>query len=214
MAQYTVEKLLELGAKPVTLSDSDGFIYDEAGIDREKLAFVMELKNVRRGRIKEYADKFKGAVYTPLDPKLDHNPLWNHQGRLRLPERDPERDQRQGRRQPAEERRLRGRRRRQHADRRSTASTQFLDARDPLRPGQGRQRRRRRHLGPGDGAEQHALGWTREEVDDRLHQIMKSIHKACVETAERFGTPGNYVNGANIAGFLKVADAMMDQGLV
>jgi glutamate dehydrogenase (NADP+) len=77
VAQYTVEKLLEEGAKPLTLSDSNGFIYDDAGIDREKLAFVMDLKNVRRGRIKEYADRFKGAVYTAIDPNHDSNPLWD-----------------------------------------------------------------------------------------------------------------------------------------
>jgi len=76
VAQYTIEKLLDLGAKPITLSDSNGIVHDEAGIDREKLAFAMELKNVRRGRIKEYADKFK-AKYIPVDPKLDYNPLWN-----------------------------------------------------------------------------------------------------------------------------------------
>ena len=85
VAQYTVEKLIQLGAKPVTLSDSAGYIYDEAGITREKLAFVMDLKNVRRGRIKEYADKFKGVVYTADERPLDHNPLWNHKARLRLP---------------------------------------------------------------------------------------------------------------------------------
>ena len=90
VAQYTVEKLNSLGAKPVTLSDSTGFIYDEEGITREKLAFVMELKNVRRGRISEYADKFKGTVFTPVDPKLDHNPLWNHQSTMRLSQRHPE----------------------------------------------------------------------------------------------------------------------------
>src|SRR4051794_38388487 len=85
VAQYTVEKLNTLGAKPVTLSDSAGYIYDEAGIDREKLAFVMDLKNNRRGRISEYADKFKGAVFTPVDPKLDHNPLWNHRAHCAFP---------------------------------------------------------------------------------------------------------------------------------
>src|SRR5205814_139367 len=78
VAQYTVEKLITLGAKAITLSDSTGFIYDEAGIHREKLAFVMDLKNTRRGRIGEYADKFKGASYTPIDSKLDYNPLWDH----------------------------------------------------------------------------------------------------------------------------------------
>ncbi|MDQ3546554.1 MAG: NADP-specific glutamate dehydrogenase, partial [Verrucomicrobiota bacterium] len=85
VAQYTVEKLIELGAKPVTLSDSAGYIYDEAGITREKLAFVMDLKNVRRGRISEYAEKFKGAVYTADDSKLDHNPLWNYPAQCAFP---------------------------------------------------------------------------------------------------------------------------------
>src|SRR5256886_477989 len=85
VAQYTVEKLNSLGAKPVTLSDSTGFIYDEEGISREKLAFVMELKNVRRGRISEYAEKFKGTVFTSVDPKLDHNPLWNTKAQCAFP---------------------------------------------------------------------------------------------------------------------------------
>src|SRR2546430_8188302 len=85
VAQYTVEKLISLGAKAVTLSDSTGYINDEAGITREKLAFVMELKNVRRGRISEYAEKFKGAVFTPINPKLDHNPLWNHKAQCAFP---------------------------------------------------------------------------------------------------------------------------------
>src|SRR5437764_5190115 len=85
VAQYTVEKLNSLGAKPVTLSDSTGFIYDEGGITREKLAFVMELKNVRRGRISEYVGKFKGTAFTPVDPKLDHNPLWNIKAQCAFP---------------------------------------------------------------------------------------------------------------------------------
>src|SRR6185437_4020461 len=85
VAQYTVEKLNSLGAKPVTLSDSTGFIYDEEGISREKLAFVMDLKNVRRGRISEYADKFKGTVFTPTDAKLDYNPLWSIKAQCAFP---------------------------------------------------------------------------------------------------------------------------------
>src|SRR3954463_62798 len=76
VAQYTVEKLIELGARPVSLSDSSGYIYDEAGIDRDKLKFVMTLKNVRRGRIEEYAAAYKTATYVPVTPSLDHNPLW------------------------------------------------------------------------------------------------------------------------------------------
>src|SRR3954453_4993921 len=85
VAQYTVDKLISLGAKAVTLSDSTGYIYDEAGIDREKLAFVMDLKNNRRGRIKEYADKFKGVTFTEADPNADRNPLWNHKAECAFP---------------------------------------------------------------------------------------------------------------------------------
>src|SRR6202162_3246299 len=85
VAQYTIEKLITLGAKPVTVSDSGGYIYDEAGIDRDKLMFVMELKNVRRGRIAEYAEKFKSATHTGTVPKLAHNPLWDHRGRGAFP---------------------------------------------------------------------------------------------------------------------------------
>jgi glutamate dehydrogenase (NADP+) len=85
VAQYTVDKLISLGAKAVTLSDSSGYIFDEAGIDREKLAFVMDLKNNRRGRIAEYADKFNGSMFTPIDRALDHNPLWNHKAECAFP---------------------------------------------------------------------------------------------------------------------------------
>ena len=81
VAQYTCEKLLDLGAKPVTVSDSSGYIYDEKGIDREKLAFIMHLKNVKRGRIKEYAEKYSSAVFTPNDSSSDHNPIWNHKAK-------------------------------------------------------------------------------------------------------------------------------------
>ncbi len=85
VAQYAVEKVLELGGKVVTLSDSTGYIYDEDGITREKLAYVMELKNVKRGRIKEYGDKYPKAKFIPIDPKLDYNPLWAHKGDVALP---------------------------------------------------------------------------------------------------------------------------------
>src|SRR5262249_18757080 len=85
VAQHTVEKLLHLGATPVTLSDSTGYIYDEAGITPERLRFVMDLKNVRRGRIKEYADAFKGAVYTQIDSASDVNPIWNHKADCAFP---------------------------------------------------------------------------------------------------------------------------------
>ena len=213
MAQYTVEKLLQLGAKPVTLSDSGGYIYDEAGITREKLAYVMELKNVRRGRIKEYADKHKGAVYTALDGKTDHNPLWNHKAQCAFPSatqneingKDAANLLKNGVYVVSE-----------GANMPTTIEgvNQFLDAKILYGPGKAANAGGVSTSGLEMSQNSMRLAWSREEVDAKLHDIMKRIHKACVETGERFGTPGNYVNGANIAGFLKVANAMMDQGLV
>jgi glutamate dehydrogenase (NADP+) len=213
VAQYTVDKLIELGAKPMTLSDSSGYVYDEAGIDRQKLAFVMDLKNVRRGRVKEYADKFKGAVYTPADAKASHNPLWDHKADCAFPSatqneingKDAANLLRNGVRVVAE-----GANMPTDLD----GVTQFLDARILYGPGKAANAGGVAVSGLEMAQNSMRYGWTREEVDNRLHLIMKTIHKACMETAERFGTPGNYVNGANIAGFLKVADAMLDQGVV
>jgi len=213
VAQYTVEKLLELGARPVTLSDSAGYIYDEAGITKEKLAFVMELKNVRRGRIREYVDRFKGAVYFPVDPRLDHNPLWGHKAHCAFPSatqnevngKDATNLLRNGVSVISE-----------GANMPTTIEgvNQFVEARILYGPGKAANAGGVATSGLEMSQNSMRLSWSREEVDNRLHGIMKAIHKACRETAERFGTPGNYVNGANIAGFLKVADAMMDQGLV
>ena len=213
VAQYTVEKLLDLGARPVTLSDSSGHIYDEAGIDREKLKFAMDLKNVRRGRIKEYADKFKGVSYVPVDPKLDHNPLWDHKAACAFPSatqneingKDAANLLRNGVTVVGE-----------GANMPSTidAVNQFLDAKILYGPGKAANAGGVATSGLEMSQNSMRLSWSREEVDAKLHGIMKSIHQACFETAERFGTPGNYVNGANIAGFLKVANAMMDQGVV
>ena len=117
VAQYAVEKILDLGGKLVTCSDSDGYIYDEAGIDREKLAFLMELKNVKRGRISEYADKFKSAVYTPVDKARDFNPLWDHKAECAFPCATQNEINAEDAENLRQERRLSGLRRRQHADR-------------------------------------------------------------------------------------------------
>ena len=213
VSQYTVEKLLHFGARPVTLSDSNGYIYDEHGIDTERLQFVMELKNVRRGRIKEYADKFKTATYTPIDAKADHSPLWDHKADCAFPSatqneingKDAANLLRNGVYVVGE-----------GANMPTTIDgvNQFLDAKILYGPGKAANAGGVATSGLEMAQNSMRFNWTREEVDNRLHIIMKSIHKACVETAARFGTPGNYVNGANIAGFLKVADAMMDQGLV
>ncbi len=213
VSQYTVEKLLQLGARPVTLSDSDGSIYDEAGITPEKLRFVMELKNARRGRIREYADKFKNVVYTPIDPMLDHSPLWDHKAQCAFPS--------------ATQNEINGKDAAnllkngvyvisEGANMPTTLEgvRQFLDAKILYGPAKAANAGGVATSGLEMSQNSMRLSWTREEVDDRLHKIMKAIHRNCRETADAFNTPGNYVNGANIAGFLKVADAMMDQGLV
>ena len=213
VAQYTCEKLLDLGAKPVTLSDSGGVIYDKDGIDREKLAFVMDLKNVRRGRIKEYADKHKGVEYTAIDASLDHNPLWNYKAECAFPS--------------ATQNEI------NHVDAKNLLDNGVYvvseGANMPSTPEAVHAFLENKILyGPGKAANaggvavsglemaQNSMryGWTREEVDNRLQLIMKNIHKACIDASERFDRKGNYVDGANIAGFLKVADSMIDQGVV
>jgi glutamate dehydrogenase (NADP+) len=213
VSQYTVEKLITLGAKPVTLSDSSGYILDEEGITREKLAFVMDVKNVRRGRISEYADKFKGAVFTPVNPKLDHNPLWNHKAECAFPSatqneingKDAANLLKNGVYVVSE-----GANMPTNID----GVNQFLDAKILFGPGKAANAGGVATSGLEMAQNSMRIRWTREEVDARLFNIMKTIHEVCARTAEKYGTPGNYVNGANIAGFVKVADAMMDQGLV
>ena len=213
VAQYTIEKLLELGGKVVTLSDSSGYIYDEKGIDRDKLSWVMELKNVRRGRIREYADQFKGAVYTPLDAGDDHNPLWGHKAQCAFPS--------------ATQNEINANDAKNLIDNGVYVISEganmptthdgvhmFVDKGLLYGPGKAANAGGVAVSGLEMAQNSMRYGWTREEVDNRLRMIMQSIHKSCLDAAERFGTPGNYVNGANISGFLKVADSMLDQGLV
>ena len=213
VAQYTVEKINQLGGKAVTLSDSTGYIYDEQGIDEKKLQFIMDLKEVRRGRIKEYADNFKGVVYTPADPKLNFNPLWNHKAQCAFPSatqneisgQDAQNMVKNGVFVVAE-----------GANMPTTLEGVkiFLEAKILFGPGKAANAGGVAVSGLEMAQNSQRMTWARDEVDKKLQQIMKSIHSAAFETAERFNTPGNYVNGANIAGFLKVADAMIDQGLV
>jgi glutamate dehydrogenase (NADP+) len=213
VAQYTVDKLITMGAKAVTLSDSTGYFYDEAGIDREKLAFVMDLKNNRRGRISEYTDKFKGATFTPADPALGHNPLWDHEAECAFPSatqneinaKDAANLLRNGVYVVSE-----------GANMPTTIDgvNQFLAAKILFGPGKAANAGGVATSGLEMAQNSMRISWTREEVDTRLFNIMRTIHEVCHRTAEKYGTPGNYVNGANIAGFLKVANAMMDQGLV
>jgi len=212
VAQYTVEKLNQLGAKAVTLSDSSGFIYDVDGVNAEKLAFVMDLKNVRRGRIKEYVDKFKSAKFTPVDPNRDYNPIWDIKAQCAFPSatqneinaKDAANLLKNGVYVVSE-----------GANMPSTADATktFLDKKILYGPAKAANLGGVATSGLEMSQNSIRLSWTREEVDDRLHKIMISSHKTCYETAKEYGTPGNLVNGANIGGFLKVADAMLEQGL-
>ncbi|MCP4694661.1 MAG: NADP-specific glutamate dehydrogenase [Desulfobacterales bacterium] len=213
VAQYTTEKLLELGAKVVTLSDSSGYIYDESGIDAEKLEYVKMLKNVRRGRIKEYSEKYTDAVYTPLDPAQEFNPLWSHKADCAFPSATEneinEKDAQnlvnagvflvcEGANMPTMPEGIRI----------------FHDNNLLYAPGKAANAGGVSVSGLEMSQNSARLAWTREEVDSRLKIIMKSIHQACLGAAEMFGHPGNYEMGANIAGFVKVVNAMLDQGLV
>jgi glutamate dehydrogenase (NADP+) len=213
VAQFTAEKLIELGAKPVTLSDSSGYIYDEEGIDKGKLDYVKRLKNIRRGRISEYVDKYSQAVYTEADPALGYNPLWNHKADCAFPSateneihgKDAQNMINNGVTLVAE-----------GANMPSTpeAIDAFLDNKILYAPGKAANAGGVAVSGLEMAQNSMRLSWPREEVDSRLKMIMKSIHKTCLDAAAEYGLPENYLTGANIAGFVKVVNAMLDQGLV
>ncbi|MBN1552180.1 NADP-specific glutamate dehydrogenase [bacterium] len=213
VAQFCTEKVIQLGGKVVTLSDSNGFIYDEEGITKEKLAFVMELKNIRRGRIKEYAEKFSSAVYKPIDPGLGYNPLWDIKADVALPS--------------ATQNEINGKDAQNLINNGVFCVSEganmptmpegvdlFLDAKILYGPGKAANAGGVATSGLEMSQNSLRYNWSREEVDKKLHQIMINIHKSCIDAANAFGLQGNYVAGANIAGFLKVADSMIDQGVV
>ncbi|HUT25484.1 MAG TPA: NADP-specific glutamate dehydrogenase [Sumerlaeia bacterium] len=206
-AQYTIEKLIELDAKTVSISDSNGTIYDPAGINREKLDFIMELKNVRRSRIREYAERFPGVEY-----REGQRP-WSIKCDCAFPS--------------ATENEINGTDAKTLVDNGCILVSEaanmptdpdgmkvFLDRKILYGPAKAANAGGVAVSGLEMAQNSIRLSWTREEVDERLRGIMKSIHKAACEAAEDYGMPGNLVAGANIAGFLKVADAMLDQGLV
>jgi glutamate dehydrogenase (NADP+) len=213
VAQFATEKVLDLGGKPITLSDSNGYIVDEQGIDRDKLAFVMQLKNVKRGRIKEYVAKYPKAAYHVTEPGAKCNPLWQVKCHVALPcatqneinVEDANNLVKSGCHCVSE-----------GANMPTTPDgvNVFLESKILYGPGKAANAGGVAVSGLEMSQNSMRLAWIREEVDAKLHNIMKSIHHACVSTAEKYGTPGNYVNGANIAGFLKVADAMLDHGIV
>ena len=207
VAQYATEKVNDYGGKVVTLSDSSGFIVDDDGITPEKLAYVFELKNERRGRIREYIEEYPNAKY------FEGTGVWKVPVDVALP--------------CATQNELHG------DDAEALVKNGCIciaeGANMPSTP-EAIERIQAAGLlyGPGKAANAGGvavsglemsqnsmrLSWTREEVDQRLHDIMVNIHNACVTTADEYGVPGNYVLGANISGFIKVADSMLDQGVV
>jgi glutamate dehydrogenase (NADP+) len=213
VAQFTTEKILELGGRVVSLSDSSGYIFDEEGIDAEKLSYVKQLKNISRGRISEYAERYKGAVYTPVNPELNYNPLWDHGAECAFPcatqneinGRDGENLVKNGVHLVCEGANMPSM---------PEAVDIFLDNKLLFAPGKAANAGGVAVSGLEMAQNSMRLSWPRDEVDDRLKHIMKSIHHTCLHAAEEYGSPGNYVAGANIAGFVKVVNAMLDQGLV
>jgi glutamate dehydrogenase (NADP+) len=206
VAQYAAEKATELGGKVVTLSDSKGYIYDPAGIDTEKLAWVMELKNVKRGRISEYADHFAGAEFhagnRPWGVKCDIALPCATQNELNGEEADTLLANgcicvSEGANMPST----------------PEAIEKFHTAKILFAPGKASNAGGVATSGLEMSQNSLRLSWTAEEVDEKLHNIMVSIHEACVAYGTEDGYT-DYVKGANVAGFVKVADAMLDQGLV
>jgi glutamate dehydrogenase (NADP+) len=206
VAQYTVEKLNQLGARVVSLSDSSGTIYDKDGITAEKLNWVMQLKNIRRGRIKEYADEFHCEYREGTTP-------WSIPCRCAFPsatQNEINADDAallvkngcilvcEGANMPCT----------------PEAVDCFLENNVLYGPGKAANAGGVATSGLEMCQNAMRMTWSRDEVDARLHSIMIAIHDTCFRTAEEYERPGNYVMGANIAGFIKVADAMLDQGIV
>ena len=206
VAQYTVEKLNQLGAKVVSLSDSGGTVHDKDGITAEKLAFAMELKNVKRGRISEYATKFKCDYLEGRNPwDIPCDAAFPSATQNEISGADAAALVKNGCQLVAE-----------GANMPSTPEAVDVFIQNKTLYGPGKAANAGGVATSGLEMAQNAmhLNWTRDEVENRLHQIMVSIHQSACETAKEYGKPGNYVVGANIAGFVKVADAMLDQGLV
>ena len=213
VAQATARKLIELGAKVVAMSDSSGHIYDEEGIDAEKFAFIQRLKNIRRGRISEYTGKYSQASYTAADPAEEENPIWRHRAQCVFPCAT------QNEIDKADAYRLINNNVKMICEGASMPCTEeaqeiFIDKGILYAPGKAANAGGVAVSGLELTQNSIRLTWLGEEVDQRLKIIMKGIHDTCLSAAEAYGHPGNYLVGANIAGFVKVADAMLDQGVI
>lgn len=206
VAQYTAEKLIDLGAIPVSFSDSAGSVYDKEGIDREKLAYVMDLKNRRRGRIREFAEKFSLEYMEGRQPwSIPCECAFPSATQNEIDGEDADALLRNGCGVVSE-----------GANMPSTpeAVDLFLESGILYGPGKAANAGGVATSGLEMAQNSMRISWGREEVDRRLSEIMQNIHRNCRQIAEEFGAPGNYVAGANIAGFVKVAEAMLDQGVV
>lgn len=213
VAQYAIEKIIQLGGKPVSASDSDGFVYDAEGITLAKLEFIKDLKNNRRGRIKEYAEKYKGVVYTPIDAKAASNPLWNIKADCAFPcATQNEVNGNDAKNLVKNGVKLVG----EGANMPVTIEGINVLTDNGIMYSPGKASNAGGVATSGLEMTQNYMGsnWTREEVDAKLQGIMKNIHDTCLAAANEYGKPGNYMVGANIAGFLKVANAMKAQGVI
>ena len=213
VAQFTTEKILELGGKVVTLSDSSGYIYDEEGIDAGKLAFVKRLKNIKRGRIKEYTEKYVKSVYKEVEPEQEYNPLWDHKADCAFPSAT------ENEINPKDALNLLNNGVNLVCEGANMPSTPeainiFLDKKILYAPGKASNAGGVAVSGLEMAQNSMRLNWPAEEVDRRLKMIMKNIHQTCLDAAADYNESGNYLAGANIAGFSKVVNAMLDQGLV
>jgi glutamate dehydrogenase (NADP+) len=213
VAQYTVEKLNQLGGKAITLSDSSGTIVDEAGVDAKKLAYVMDLKNNRRGRIKEYASEYKGVTY------YEGKSVWDviKEKGLKVDLAFPSAHENEINAEHAQALVKNGCRAvSEGANMPSTLDAIKVYQENGVLYGPAKAANAGGVATSGLEMSQNSmrLSWTREEVDQRLQGIMRSIHNASLEAAQAYGRPGDYLMGANIAGFVKVANAMLAYGIV
>jgi glutamate dehydrogenase (NADP+) len=211
--QHPADKIIDQGGIVLTLSDSSGYIYDPEGIDAQKIAFAKRLKNLKRGRIREYIDKYSESVYTEADTTMDYNPLWNHRADCAFPcaveneirEKDAYNLINNGIKLVCE-----------GADMPTSpeAVRIFQDKKLLYAPGKAANAGGVAVSGLEMAQNRMLLTWSAEEVDQRLQAIVQGIHQNCLDVAEEYGHPGNYLAGANIAGFVRVVNAMLDQGLV
>ncbi|QNL21071.1 NADP-specific glutamate dehydrogenase [Hyphobacterium sp. CCMP332] len=213
VAQYTMEKLIHCGAKVVTFSDSSGYIYDDEGVSQDKLEFIKELKNEKRGRVEEYAKKYKNSQFTAVNKDSDSNPLWDNKADCAFPcatqneigTKDANNIVKNGIKLLAE-----------GANMPLTAEAIEIILDNKIAYAPGKASNAGGVATSGLEMTQNRLGmyWEATEVETRLKLIMKGIHNSCLEASKKYGMEGNYMAGANIAGFTKVADAMLAQGIV